>query len=118
MMNKEIKEKWVAALRSGDYQQGKEVLRTGQDKFCCLGVLCDLHRQEHPGYEWIFNPNREAYVYHDKLTITPNLVVNWAGLSAPNPPVSSQGEARNCLATCNDKGMTFNEIADIIEKEL
>lgn len=36
---------WVKALRSGEYKQGYGYLhykRGGKDKFCCLGVLCDL----------------------------------------------------------------------------
>ena len=45
-MNKEVKQQWVAALRSGEYKQGKNALRRqyeGEDaEFCCLGVLCDL----------------------------------------------------------------------------
>lgn len=41
-MHAELKQKWVEALRSGQYTQGKGVLRTGADRFCCLGVLCDL----------------------------------------------------------------------------
>lgn len=40
-MNPEWKAKWVAALRSGNYQQGSGDLRH-DDRFCCLGVLCDL----------------------------------------------------------------------------
>lgn len=37
-MNKDIKKKWVEALRSGDYKQTRLRL---QDKggYCCLGVL-------------------------------------------------------------------------------
>lgn len=41
-MKKELKQKWVEALRSGKYEQGKGVLRTFTDRFCCLGVLCDV----------------------------------------------------------------------------
>ena len=41
-MNKEIKERWIAALRSGKYKQAQNVLRTGKDRLCCLGVLCDV----------------------------------------------------------------------------
>lgn len=40
-MNPEWKAKWVAALRSGEYKQTREFLRTSTG-FCCLGVLCDL----------------------------------------------------------------------------
>lgn len=44
-MDAVTKDKWVAALRSGDYQQGRSRLvhegRSGKF-YCCLGVLCDV----------------------------------------------------------------------------
>ena len=40
-MNKSIKKKWVAALRSGEYQQGQGLM-CHEGKYCCLGVLCDI----------------------------------------------------------------------------
>lgn len=43
-MKKEDKDQWCAALRSGDYKQGKGFLyRPENHSFCCLGVLADLH---------------------------------------------------------------------------
>lgn len=41
-MNKTLKNKWLKALRSGEYAQGVGRLRTNKDEFCCLGVLCDI----------------------------------------------------------------------------
>ncbi len=38
-MDQELKAKWVAALRGGEYKQGKFNLYT-EGHFCCLGVLC------------------------------------------------------------------------------
>lgn len=39
-MDKELKAKWIEALRSGQYKQGKGQLRdTPSDTYCCLGVL-------------------------------------------------------------------------------
>jgi hypothetical protein len=40
-ISKELKEAWIKALRSGEYKQGKRWLKK-DDKFCCLGVLCDV----------------------------------------------------------------------------
>lgn len=34
-------EKWVKALRSGKYEQGKSYLKK-DNKYCCLGVLYDV----------------------------------------------------------------------------
>jgi hypothetical protein len=36
----ELKDKWVKALRSGKYKQGRGILYNPEEKsFCCLGVL-------------------------------------------------------------------------------
>ena len=45
-MNPLIKAKWVSALRSGEFKQGTMQLRTLDDKYCCLGVLCALAVRE------------------------------------------------------------------------
>jgi len=45
-MKQELKDKWIAALRSGDYIQGRGWLKyqdtDGVNKWCCLGVLADV----------------------------------------------------------------------------
>ena len=42
-MDQELKAKWVAALRSGEYKQGYGRLFSPREKsYCCLGVLCDV----------------------------------------------------------------------------
>lgn len=51
-MNKEIKAKWLAALRSGKYVHGKGQLKdvtTGHPKHCCLGVLCEVLLEQRQG---------------------------------------------------------------------
>jgi len=40
-MEQELKAKWIAALRSGEYPQDKAFLRS-EKGYCCLGVLCDV----------------------------------------------------------------------------
>lgn len=46
-MDAEMKNKWVAVLRSGEYQQCRGTLRRTDDEgnksFCCLGVLCEIN---------------------------------------------------------------------------
>lgn len=123
-MNKRIKTKWLKALRSGDYKQGKNVLHSagkrGNHKFCCLGVLCDLYLNEKKKdwteisddrYTKLFSSStkREDYI------VLPNNVKRWAGLKENNPSVN---DGINTLAGYNDNGYTFKQIADIIEKEL
>lgn len=52
-MKAELKQAWVAALRSGKYEQGRHQLRTG-NRYCCLGVLCDVL-----GLEWSAGDDEE-----------------------------------------------------------
>ena len=49
-MKKRVLTKWLKALRSGKYKQGRGTLcqtdKKGNESFCCLGVLCDLYQKE------------------------------------------------------------------------
>lgn len=42
----ELKQKWLDALRSGKYKQGRKALHSDKyedgDRYCCLGVLCKV----------------------------------------------------------------------------
>ena len=37
----EVRDRWVAALRSGEYEQGQGQFEL-KGRYCCLGVLCDV----------------------------------------------------------------------------
>lgn len=45
-MDPKVKETWLAALRSGKFNQGRTALKDRNDNYCCLGVLCELHGQQ------------------------------------------------------------------------
>lgn len=40
-MRDATKKRWIKALRSGEYKQGKQYLHRPDNTFCCLGVLLD-----------------------------------------------------------------------------
>jgi hypothetical protein len=106
-MKPEIKQKWLEALRSGEYRQGISALRSHDDRYCCLGVLCDLHSKE-TGDKWEGEVNRE-YLYHDSTVYPPATVVEWVGGHLPGVT----------LACMNDLCRTsFAKIADWIEENL
>lgn len=104
----EIKAKWLEALRSGEYKQGRVRLRTGESKFCCLGVLTDLYIKETPAPKWGEGELNPSCCY------LPNEVMKWADLRSVNP---SDAEGM-FLSDHNDEGLDFQTIADIIEKEI
>lgn len=115
-MNPKIKKKWVKALRSGKYKQGRGGLLTKkntewdprdaafekglvwpkQDQYCCLGVLCDVAGKD------------ERY---------------WKSNGHLSRPVAEEfkisGEVQDTLICKNDgRKWSFKKIADWIEKNL
>ena len=106
-MNPQVKAKWVAALRSGEYKQGRRQLRTKNNRFCCLGVLCNIHAQEHPR---IAAEQKSPTLYMGVCGTLPAEVVEWAVM-----PAYIEGQ----LVDMNDLSkMNFKQIADWVEKNL
>ena len=101
-MDADIKKRWVEALRSGKYAQGKNWLRN-KDNFCCLGVLCDL-KDAGAWEDGDFHFNG-----YDADVMPPHEILAEASLT------ETQAEA---LARLNDNGRPFPEIADYIEANL
>jgi hypothetical protein len=122
-MNPEIKAKWVAALRSGQYQQNRGSLRRN-DAFCCLGVLCELHRQEVGGEEWCERTGSGTRAYGRANALPPGEVSQWAGFDddrkvtiggvAARISAHNDGMVDNGQIPCR----TFAEIAKAIEEQL
>lgn len=113
-MKQEIKDKWVGALRSGEYQQGKGALQR-DGKFCCLGILSDLYAKEN-NVEWKdYRDGSDYKCFLGSMGILPFQVVQWAGLESVNPCVSSIHRSEP-ISRINDRGVSFTEIADLIEK--
>lgn len=118
-MRKSVKKAWIEALTNGEYKQGQTQLRDvragGEDKFCCLGVLCDLYRKTRKRGRWVGN----SFVLTDGTdrryysTLPPVEVVKWAGLRNSNPYIGGLN-----LAGFNDRGLSFSGIAEIIRENL
>lgn len=124
-MNQQIKEQWVAALRSGEYQQTRTVLHDSEG-FCCLGVLADLYLKE-VGKKWdvIAEDCFTFPMFNEE--VLPNEVMDWADLSWDNPevtverfsPIAGQNVSCNVpLSDLNDTDHNFKMIAALIEEQL
>lgn len=101
-MNKKVQKQWIKALLGGEYEQGKKSLHP-KSKFCCLGVLCDIHRLETNGPNWCIWTG-----YLDNKYLLPYEVENWADI------LDSDLIA---LAQLNDtRNITFPEIAYVIKE--
>ncbi|MDM0024118.1 hypothetical protein [Variovorax saccharolyticus] len=124
-MNKEVKAKWVAALRSGKYEQAHGELRGDENAFCCLGVLCEISGVGSWGYDSETGLPEKAYCAGTAFEndLPPHAVLDWAGFSAGAaiarriPKVTIGGD-EEVLHDHNDGGRTFAEIADAIEAQL
>lgn len=141
-MDTAVKERWVRALRSGEYQQGTGQLRK-EDKYCCLGVLTDLYdkrfRADGSGWrtdKWAPGSDYSETIYRTRdgyryCSYPPPEVMRWAGLTdddcsdsdleefgSSRPRVRWKDNYRMPLDELNDDGETFETIADLIEQQL
>ena len=125
-MNPQVKEKWVNALRSGEYKQDISRLRSNDgNSFCCLGVLCDLYAKEH-NEDWQENENvsddeffiKDKFHFDGESEYLPESVVKWAELDGNCPNVFVSSSSEMSLAEINDNGWSFVEISLEIEKQL
>jgi hypothetical protein len=122
-MNKQEKDEWIAALRSGDFVQGYGRLND-HNKYCCLGVKCELDvRAGRHGIKDIIDiAGIVLYGIEDDAIqgFTPSM---------PTITICDRwGISRDTvheLATMNDgnlgrgiKRHTFSEIADWIERNI
>jgi hypothetical protein len=119
-MDEDVKAKWLDALRSGEYEQAEgalHVIEGGKEKFCCLGVLCDLAVQEGVDVTVRKEPGESSWKYDRENGVLPRSVQRWAGLDAENPSVFHEGDIDG-IAALNDQGSTFDVLADLIEEQL
>lgn len=101
----ELQARWIAALRSGKYQQGEWRLRSNTDRFCCLGVACDVADSA----KWKLSRDETCYSFQDQSTCLPESLRNEVGLT-----VSLESD----LITMNDRdAKSFIEIADYLERQ-
>lgn len=127
---------FVAALRSGDYAQAKHQLRSehsGQPGYCCEGVAVELYGEE-LNYTYEITPSGTMNV---RDPLVPAGIFNavappnfWVDMRLRADPGTHNGFIfilpDRCLtrdkrrsweeyASLNDSGLTFAQIADLIE---
>lgn len=89
----DLQEKWLKALESGEYEQGVGQLKR-EDKYCCLGVACEVMGIEYSGF-------------HPGLSEAAGELVGLTSFGDPKDDSYS-------LTYLNDNGKTFKEIAEIV----
>lgn len=111
-LDKDAKDVWIAALRSGEFKQGAGKLKHGNQngtRYCCLGVACEIF----PGLKGNGSVGHPATFLDDESCAALGLTY----------------EDMEQLAALNDGDFytvdgekypkhNFNQIADIIEERL
>lgn len=128
-MNPAIKRKWVDALRSGEYEQGRGGLRH-HDKYCCLGVLTDLYHRATGEGKWMEGRNSGEYRFIGRGEVYSGAILlpeisQWAGFDVEEflsqRPMGRYSNGSLLRDNDGDRAegvppKTFDEIAEIIEK--
>ena len=108
-MKPELKQKWVEALRSGKYQQGRGKLKqetAGSLCFCVVGVLAEIMVAE-----GLLTCEGTVYMARGWDRCAYGLPLD--ALSA----IGLSGYEESQLIKMNDEGMSFHRLASIIESD-
>ena len=124
------RQKWVDALRSGEYTQAKSYLTKldmdgGIAGHCCLGVACQLYAQEHPEFPVLPQQDERFIEYgtDGRTGHLPTEVQAWLGLNddaglLAEELVTGLGIVAGSLTALNDTASyTFEQIAEVIEQD-
>jgi hypothetical protein len=122
-MDKNIKKLWVQPLRSGEFEEGKGYL-VRHDRYCALGVLSLLsllHGQ------CTYNEEAGIGLFDNKRFSLSYNTMKWAAIAQEGNEFLEPGAGKVkfiyqrkmvSIAGLNDSGMTFPDLAKIIEKLL
>jgi len=116
--------KWIAALRSGLFQQGNGYLRKDEENgptLCCLGVACELAILDGVEIKKKRNEADGIYRYEETESILPEEVRKWLGLRSSDGGFDKAilfgfSDRAHSLTQLNDHARyDFNMIADFVE---
>lgn len=108
-MPAELRNMWLAALRSGTYTQAKEALRRDNGGYCCLGVLCDIKE-----VTWV-KQNNLFGVSIPAMASKPARIETQVLPLAIQEKMNLTYTHQEILAQLNDQGFTFDMIANLLE---
>lgn len=137
-MNEDLKQRWITALRSGEYEQATGTLKNITEDgvgYCCLGVLAEISgRGNWQEYQCDDDGNWQECEYDNDNGYTPNATyemdlhethysMSETLCDAVLDEFGITSDAAGLLMALNDGDMpyrhhTFKEIADIIESDI
>ena len=108
----------VKTLRSGTYKQGQDTLVDENDCFCVMGVVCN---ESETDLEWWQEFDGEWFIGRDNYQL-PQKIQREYGFYSPSGErsdgklVEIKGVEYLSLINANDNGVSFEDLADYIEK--
>jgi len=105
-MDKRVKSKWLKALRSRKYKQTTGRLRRDGNERCCLGVLADVQKMK-----WKLDEEDVYRIEFEDWLLDAEMFYGTAAGGL-------EFEVAKQLATMNDGGKKFYQIARWIERNL
>jgi hypothetical protein len=129
MEKKENIRRLVDALRSDRFKQGigrlhkqyRELNKPLREEHCCLGVGCVIAKEAGVEIETtrclMYGDDSAAYavVYGEDELYLPEDVRTFFGFDTGNPVLIEIGGVQYSASNLNDEGLTFDQIADIME---
>lgn len=115
LTRRELRERWVKALRSGEYKQATgaltQMVGPSELGYCCLGVATDLVFQE------CDNPFTKLELEQslNESSYLPDRVMQLLGMVTHDGSRIDASSDQDNLAEENDGGASFDQIADMLE---
>lgn len=103
--------KWLKALESGKFKQGKGALKRPNNSYCCLGVACEIFKPA--SMEAV--SDGDAVSFNGYISFPPEII--WQSLALYANDGSAGKGAASPLFRLNDDGKRFKAIAALIRKD-
>lgn len=118
-MDPRIKALWVANLLTGTYTKTTNFLRK-DNCYCVLGVLCELHSKETgtPWSEVLDHDEQNVFRYESSASIPQSKVIEWSGFDPNNVKIKYKNMSYNIMFLNDSRGLSFSQLADLIEAQL
>ena len=119
-MNPSVRDTWVKALLSKQYKEGKYRLRTVNDEYDAMGVLCDLAVRAGV-CSWDKTRFDDHYMIFGSSNCLPNIVREWAEIQGCHPSqdiVLEWGSQLHPIWRLSDHyGVSFEVLARLIHTQ-
>jgi hypothetical protein len=110
-MNRKLAKLWSADLRDPAHKQAKGALFDGKGH-CCLGRLCVVLNEQ-----FVRDTSTQRYFVEgtNNFEVLPGRVMDRAGIATDGGQFVPAYGRIDSLADGNDEGLTFPQIADLID---